>query len=160
MAARAAFSLGVAVDIGVAKLADMGQCTSGLASNLIPFTACQRSGEGVVRRNGCPNGCFWRIRFFSVPLKFALKESENLEGHRINGLSKNTLLDNRFSARRLLRSFGGPPTFNHLSNGIFMRTSLKHYKARCTPRCTPVKRDRLSPCCKRWGDNRNRQKSD
>ena len=30
-------------------------------------------------------------------------------GQRTNGLSKNTLLDNRFSARRLRRSFGAPP---------------------------------------------------
>ena len=35
--------------------------------------ARQRSGEGVVRRNGCPKGCFWRD----------LKGAE-----RRNGLSK------------------------------------------------------------------------
>ena len=63
--------------------------------------ARQRSGEGVVRRNGCPRGCFRRVRFFSAPLRFALKTSENLKGAKKNGLSKNTLLDNRFSARRL-----------------------------------------------------------
>ena len=40
----------------------------------------QRSGEGVVRGNGCPKGCFWRVRFFSVPLRFALKTPKNLEG--------------------------------------------------------------------------------
>ena len=28
--------------------------------------ARQRSGKGVVRRNGCPKGCFWRVRFFSA----------------------------------------------------------------------------------------------
>ena len=33
------------------------------------FRARQRSGEGVVRRNGCPKGCFWRVRFFSASLK-------------------------------------------------------------------------------------------
>ena len=33
--------------------------------------ARQRSGEGVVRRNGCPKGCFWRVRFFSGPLRFS-----------------------------------------------------------------------------------------
>ena len=33
-------------------------------------------------------------------------ESKPLRGQRRNGLSKNTLLDNHFSARRLLRSFG------------------------------------------------------
>ena len=31
--------------------------------------ARQRSGEGVVRRNGCPKGCFWRVSFFSCSLK-------------------------------------------------------------------------------------------
>ena len=31
----------------------------------------QRSGEGVVRRNGCPKGCFWRVRFFCAPLRFS-----------------------------------------------------------------------------------------
>ena len=31
----------------------------------------QRSGEGVVRRNGRPKGCFWRVRFFSASLRFS-----------------------------------------------------------------------------------------
>ena len=44
------------------------------------FRARQRSGEGVVRGNGRPKGCFWGVRFFSVPLRFALKTSENLKG--------------------------------------------------------------------------------
>ena len=35
------------------------------------FRARQRSGEGVVRRNGRPKGCFWRVRFYSAPLKFS-----------------------------------------------------------------------------------------
>ena len=35
--------------------------------------------------------------------------TKTLRGQRRNGLSKNTLLDDRFSARRLLRSFGAPP---------------------------------------------------
>ena len=30
--------------------------------------ARQRSGEGVARRNGCPKGCFWRVRFSSAAL--------------------------------------------------------------------------------------------
>ena len=29
--------------------------------------ARQRSGEGVVRRNGRPKGSFWRVRFLSTP---------------------------------------------------------------------------------------------
>ena len=40
----------------------------------------QRSGEAVVRRNGCPKGCFWRVSFFSAPLRLALKTPENLKG--------------------------------------------------------------------------------
>ena len=64
----------------------------------------QRSGEGVMRRNGCPKGCFWRVRSFSAPLRFARATHEKLKGAEKSGLSKNTLLDKSFSARRLLRS--------------------------------------------------------
>ena len=42
--------------------------------------ASQRSGEVVVRGNGCPKGCFWRVRFFSVPLEVALTTPTNLKG--------------------------------------------------------------------------------
>ena len=35
------------------------------------FSFPKRSGEGVVRRNGCPKECFWRVRFFSAPLRFS-----------------------------------------------------------------------------------------
>ena len=75
---------------------------------------CPRSGEGVVRRNGRPKVFFWRVRFFSSPLRFALKRLKTLREQRRNGLSKNTLLDNHFSARRLLCSFGAPPETNTL----------------------------------------------
>ena len=36
---------------------------------LLPLllAARQRSGEGLMRRNGCPKECFWRVRFFSAP---------------------------------------------------------------------------------------------
>ena len=40
------------------------------------FRARQRSGEGVVRRNGCPKEYFWRVRFFSAPLRFSLATPE------------------------------------------------------------------------------------
>ena len=46
----------------------------------VTIGARQRSGEGVVRGNGRPKGCFWRVRFFSAPLRFALQISENLKG--------------------------------------------------------------------------------
>ena len=43
------------------------------------FGARQRSGEGVMRRNGCPERCFWRVRFFSAPLRFALRTPQDLK---------------------------------------------------------------------------------
>ena len=42
-----------------------------LATGMTTLRVRQRSGEGVVRRNGCPKGCFWRVRFFSAPLRFS-----------------------------------------------------------------------------------------
>ena len=82
------------------------------------FWGRQRSGEGVVRRNGCPKGCFWRVCFFSAPLRFfktfQVFQEKTLRGQRRNGLSKSTLLDNRFSARPLRRSFGAPWFFAKL----------------------------------------------
>ena len=74
----------------------------------------RRSGEGVLQRSSRPKGCFWRVRFFSANLRFALKAPENLGG---GGVEKkrtlqNNLLDDRFSARRLLRSFGVLPQRN------------------------------------------------
>ena len=42
----------------------------------------QRSGEGVVRRNRCPKGCFWRVRFLSAPLRFSGVLRANLKGGR------------------------------------------------------------------------------
>ena len=40
----------------------------------------QRSGEGVVRRNGRPKGCFGESRFFSSHLRFPGVLSANLKG--------------------------------------------------------------------------------
>ena len=56
--------------------------------------------------NPLTKGCIWRVRFFSAPSGLLLKHLKTLRRQRRNGLSKNTLLDDRFSARRLLRSFG------------------------------------------------------
>ena len=56
-------------------------------------------------------GVFWRVRFFSAPVRFALKTPENLKWEAKKRTLQNTLLDDRFSARRLLRSFGAPPCF-------------------------------------------------
>ena len=58
--------------------------------------ARQRSGEGVVRRNGCPKGCFWRVRFYSAPPKvfrtFQLFLRTSLKG----GEKKRTLQKHPF----------------------------------------------------------------
>ena len=79
--------------------------------------ARQRSGEGVVSRNGCPKGSFWRVRFSLPPYGLLLKRLKTLRGQRRNILSKNALLDNRFSTRRLLRSFSAPPKNVRFKNG-------------------------------------------
>ena len=64
-----------------------------------------------MRRNGCPKLRFWRVRFFSAPLRFALKTPESLNGAE----KKRTLQKMPFwttvsphDAFRLLRSFGAP----------------------------------------------------
>ena len=53
-------------------------------------------------KHSCPKGCLWRVRFFFATLRFSghfrCFKSKTLRGQRGNGLSKNTLLDNRFSA--------------------------------------------------------------
>ena len=61
-------------------------------------------GETVVQK-----GVFGESVSSLPPLRFALKTHKNLKGQRGNGPSKNTLLDDRFSARRFRRSFGAPP---------------------------------------------------
>ena len=71
--------------------------------------ARQRSGDGVVRANGRPTGCFWRVRFFSAPFRFALQNIWKLRMNWENCAVHSRVLDDRFSARRLLRSFGAPP---------------------------------------------------
>ena len=75
-----------------------------------PIRVRQRSGEGVVRRKRLSKRVFLESPFLLCPLKFVLKNMcevlKALRGQSRNGLSKNTLLDNRFSARRLRRSFG------------------------------------------------------
>ena len=65
----------------------------------------QRSREGVVRGNGRPKGCFWRVRFPLCPLRFVLKTPDNLRINGENSAVHFRVLDDRFSARRLLCSF-------------------------------------------------------
>ena len=72
----------------------------------------KRSGEGVLRRNGCVQKGVLESPFLLCPLKVVRCFKQTLRGQRRNGLSKDGLLDNRFSARRLLRSFSAPRSLN------------------------------------------------
>ena len=60
--------------------------------------ARQRSGEGVVRRNGCPKGCFGES-VSSLPgfQDISGVSRANLRGEQKKRTLQNTLLDNRFS---------------------------------------------------------------
>ena len=49
---------------------------------------------------------FWRVRFFSSHLRFSNVYRANLHGAEKKRTLQNTLLDDRFPARRLLRSCG------------------------------------------------------
>ena len=65
-----------------------------------------------MRRNGCPKGCFWRVRFFSAPFRFALKTHENLKGAE----RKRTLQKHPFG-RPLLRTTPSPLLWRALNFG-------------------------------------------
>ena len=74
------------------------------------FRTRQRSGEGVMRGNGRPKGCFWRVCFFSAPVRFALKMFwKPLVGREETDSPKHPFGRPFLPARRLLRSFGIPP---------------------------------------------------
>ena len=67
----------------------------------------QRSGEGVVRENGRPKRCLLESLFLLFPLTvFRCFKGKPYWGRQETNSPKNTLLDDRFPARRLLRSFG------------------------------------------------------
>ena len=88
--------------------------------------ARQRSGEGVVRGNGCPKGVVespFLLCFLKVFRTFQVFQEQTLRGQRRNGLSKNTLLDNRFPARRLLRSF-----WRALTKASHIKASQPHFQ--------------------------------
>ena len=103
-----------------------GKCNRAMWGIAI-FRARQRSGEGVVQRNG-PKGCFWRVRFFSAPLRFSSVLRANVKGaEKKRTLQKQPFLDDCFSARRLLRSFGVLRNEYHkiarlVDWGVFQRT--------------------------------------
>ena len=52
----------------------------------------QRSGEGVVRGNGRPKECFWRVRLFCAPLSFAVKTPKIREGANREKLTMKKLI--------------------------------------------------------------------
>ena len=91
---------------------------------LFGWIGAPKEREGVVQGNGRLKGCFWRVRFFSAPVRFALKTPENLKWEEKKRTLQNTLLDDRFSARRLLHSFGAPPMdlgWNFLRGGFVVQ---------------------------------------
>ena len=73
--------------------------------NFIVETFCCRGarGEGVVRGNGCPKGCLWRVRFVSAS----------------------------FSARRVLRSYGATPLIcvRRPGGGVFEKEAWEGRRA-------------------------------
>ena len=72
------------------------------------FRVRQRSGEGVVRRNGCPKGCFWRVRFFSAPLSFALKKKQTKCPEDLKGAEEKRTLQKRPFGQPFLRTTPSP----------------------------------------------------
>ena len=49
-----------------------------------------------MRRNGCPKGCFWRVRFFSAPLWFFQDLSGVLRANLKGAEKKRTLQKHPF----------------------------------------------------------------
>ena len=89
-----------------------GECESQQEASMRScfIRARQRSGEGVVRRNGCPKACFWRV-CFSAPLRFLGVLRANLKGAE----KKRTLQKRPFgqsflctTPSPLLSGFGAP----------------------------------------------------
>ena len=86
-----------------------------------------------MRGDGRSKGCFWRVRCISAPLKSTLATSESLGLNRENVAVHFRVLEDRFSARRLLSSFSqakrlrsGPPNpiERAFRNGDPGRTSI------------------------------------
>ena len=79
--------------------------------------ARQRSGEGVVQRNGCPKGCFWRVRFFFAPLRFALDISGVVRANLKGAEKKQTLQKHPFG-QPFLRTTPSPLLWRTLTRGV------------------------------------------
>ena len=67
-------------------------CLWAVFSVLLEGPKRQRSGEGVVRRNGCPKGCFWRVRFFFAPLSFFFQDISGVLRANLKGAEKKRTL--------------------------------------------------------------------
>ena len=89
----------------------------------------QRSGEGVVRRNGCPKGCFWRVRFFSARLRFSLKHLKGPEN--LKGAEKKRTLQKHPFGQPFLRTTPSPFLWRSLNFSVsvmsFGRMVLRNY---------------------------------
>ena len=84
-------------------------CVNYCVSSRDPFIrARQRSGEGVVWRNGCPKGCFRRVRFFSAPSRFALKTPEMSWKPLIKGAEKKRTLQKHPFGQPFLHTIPSP----------------------------------------------------
>ena len=71
------------------------------------FGGCAKETEKAsCRETVVQKGVFEESVSSLPPLGFQVFVRANLKGAEKNGFSKNTLLDDRFSARRLLFSFG------------------------------------------------------
>ena len=79
--------------------ATLRQCPS--CKHVAYIRVRQRSGEGVVRRNRCPKGCFCRVRCFSALLRFKTPED-------LNGAEKQWTLQKHPFGQRFLRMTPSP----------------------------------------------------
>ena len=85
--------------------------------------ARQRSGEGVVRRNGRPKQCFWRVRFLSAPLRFSCVLRANLKGAE----KKRTLQKHTFwTTVSPHDAFAAPLARSELSSALHMQRTLPY----------------------------------
>ena len=124
-------------DLGALK--ERGQCDLGDCVPKHSVSSCDLQFQSYHQGQGCDLGncvaktrrfcvCVWKATqsgfgesVSSLPPQGCSQNTWNvlktLRGQRRNGLSKNTLLDNRFSTRRLRRSFGAPPNKQEFARG-------------------------------------------
>ena len=103
----------------------------------VSLGAHQKSGEGVVRRNGCPKGCFRRVRFLSAPLRLSCVLRANLKGAE----KKRTLQKHPFG-QPFVRMTPSPLLWRALiwgSAGPFFNTLFYYGKRSAEPSCRTPK---------------------